>query len=85
MTVIKRYHIDRVDEWDSKDMLGKADIKSGCFKVKKCALYFIEGGKKNHITWKYLAILENVWRGDCGEHIVTLLMLKILSLLENQS
>lgn len=46
MTVIKRYHIDRVDESDSKDMLGKADIKSGCFKVKKCALYFIEGGKK---------------------------------------
>jgi len=84
VTVIKRYHIDRVDESDSKDMLGKADIKSGCFKVKKCALYFIEGGKKI-ITWKYLASLENVWRGDCGEHIVTLLMLKILSLLDSQS
>ena len=27
--------------------------------------------EKNHITWKYLAILENVWRGDCGEHIVS--------------
>lgn len=60
VTVIKRYHIDRVDEWDSKDMLEKADIKSGCFKVKKCALYFTEGGKKSHhmeifsYTWKCL-------------------------------
>lgn len=32
--------------------------------------------------WKYLAVLENVRHGDCGAHIVTLLMLKILSLLD---
>lgn len=32
--------------------------------------------KVEKIAWKYLAVLENVWRGDCGAHIVNLLMLK---------
>lgn len=77
--VTERIHTDRVDEWDSKDILENADFESGCFKVKN-VLYIIL--KVEKIMWKYLAVLENVRHGDCGAHIVTLLMLKILSLLD---
>ena len=49
----------------------------------KFKMFFILYWKWKKIRWKYLSVLGNVWHGDCGAHIGTLLVLKILSLLEN--
>ena len=64
VTDVTKQILNRQNWWLRLQWCVSSNLKSGCFQVKKCASYYIEGGK-NHMeifscTWKCLT-----WRLWC--------------------